>query len=89
MNSTNDRIPPSYWNTFSLRPSSPPRSSLSTIFVPALRNANSLNLKESVSKLKSSVSKISGSGRNLIVVPVVSAGPFTSSGATVAPRLNA
>ena len=63
---TKSVIPPSYWNS-TLCPSA--RSSTIEIFMPRVRNAVSRIRSSSVVKLSSSVSKISWSGRNVIVVP--------------------
>ena len=60
-------MPPSYWNS-DLCPSA--RSSFSEMCSPRVRNAVSRSRCSSVVNSKSSVSKISASGRNVIVVPV-------------------
>ena len=63
--STNDTMPPSYWNLWLL----PSRSSSIVMRMPPLRNASSRRRCASVSKLNSVVSKICGSGLNVTFVP--------------------
>jgi hypothetical protein len=64
----------------------PPRSSVIEIRRPRVRNAVSRRRCSSVEKSKSSVSKISASDRNVIVVPVSSVGAPFSIGPCGAPR---
>ena len=68
-------MPPSYWNSAEW-PS--PRSSTIVIFSPRVRNAVSRRRSSSVWKSKSSDSKISASGRNVMVVPVPLAGQLVA-----------
>ena len=60
-------MPPSYWNSTRLPPL---RSSVSVIFRPRVRNAVSRRRCSRIEKSRSSVSKMSASGRKVIVVPV-------------------
>ena len=77
------RMPPSYWkSTFS----PPARSSLSSIRRPRVRKAISRSRWVSVSNEKSVSSKISPSGRNVMVVPVSVVGSPFSSGVCGSPR---
>ena len=65
------------------------RSSLSEIVIPGLRNASSRRRLERISYLNSRVSvKISGSGKNVIFVPVDFVLPITVIGVIVLPREN-
>ena len=65
------------------------RSSVKTISKPEFKNASSRNRWEMMSALNSIVSrKISGSGLNVISVPVFFALPMTSSFFVVLPRSN-
>ena len=65
------------------------RSSTKVILMPGLRNASSRRRLASNSNLKSLVvKKISGSGENAILVPVLFVSPITFNLAVVFPREN-
>ena len=81
--STNETMPPSYWNLWFL----PSRSSSIVMRMPPLRNASSRSRCASVSKLYSIVSKICGSGLNVTLVPRLCVVPVTSSVARRSPAL--
>ena len=72
------------YSKVSVRP--PPRSSVSVMRNPALRNDSSRRRLASTSNCMSVVVKIVGSGLNDIFVPVLSVSPMTASGATGTPR---
>ena len=63
----------------------PLRSSVISISKPAFKNASSFNRFAMVSYLISVVSKISESGKNVIVVPLVSVVPISFKGSSAAP----
>ena len=75
-------MPPSYWNLWLLVS----RSSSSVIRMPAFRNASSRSRCASVSKLNSTVSKISSSGVKVIFVPRFLVVPVISRSACGFPR---
>ncbi len=76
---TKSSIPPSYWKLTLLVC---PRSSTSSIFRPRVRKAVSRRRSARVAKSKSISSKISRSGRKVILVPVaLVALPFLKSAA--------
>ncbi len=83
MYATKSAMPPSYWNWTRL-PS--PRSSVSVIRSPAVRNAVSRRRCSSVPKSYSTVSKMSASGWNVIVVPVSLVASPLAIGPCGAPR---
>ncbi len=83
-NFTNETMPPSYLNSCAL-PVASGLSSASEMRSPLFRKASSRSLFESMSKLNSVVSNISASGLKVTFVPLPSAGPTISSGATGLP----